>query len=386
MNKKLLKIFWLSVFFAIICISVIFYSFYRRAFVTIPNGYSRLDNIDLVISKMTLKEQVSNLFILHTPGTELSNFKNFIDKYHPGGLIFMSDNIPETAEQLKHLTESINGSIELPLFLAIDEEGGVVERLKYDDFDSAIEFKNSSLENIKTAIIGRTQLLASVGLNLNFGIIADITNDENSFMFNRVFGGDPMIVGQKVSTAISVTNPLTLSTIKHFPGHGESNEDSHRQIPVSQISYDDWLSSVAVPFVSGIDSGADFVMFGHLIFESVDSVPASLSKKWHDILTKDLGFRGITITDDMRMLSDSGESDYANPISNAIKAFVAGNDMLLYVSSSEETVNGYSIESIIEGVVDAVKDGTIEYRQLRNSLRKTLQTKNELKVLANPSS
>jgi len=335
------------------------------------------------LANMTLRQKISNLLILHASGYDATTLQNYLQTYQPGGLIFMGDNIPTTTEELTALTNNLQSNVDLPYLFAIDEEGGVVSRLPTDNYPAAVDLKTQPSNNTEIAFRQRSQLLKQVGMNLNFGIVADVTNNPNSFIYERVFGGDPPMVSERVAAAVDGTNGLTLSTLKHFPGHGETESDSHTSIPLTDISYEMWQTNDKPPFVSGIKAGANVVMFGHLIYSSVDSLPASLSVKWHQILSDKIGFTGISITDDMIMLQQSGDPVYADPITNAISALQAGNTMLLYVLD-HGGVSVFDSNSLIDGVVAAVSNGSFSQTIIDENVRHVLTLRHSLsKILVN---
>ena len=107
--------------------------------------------------------------------------------------------------------------------------------------------------------------------------------------------------------------PEVAQTLKHFPGHGMVFADSHRTIPTADLTYDQWRTSHALPFIAGIDAGVELVMTGHIRVPAVSKDPASVSDDWISILREDLGFEGVIITDDLRMLQSSGEAAFARP-------------------------------------------------------------------------
>jgi len=333
---------------------------------------------DIKLSQMTLRQKVSSLLILHTPGTDVSVLKDYLSKYQPGGLIFMGDNIPGTIDELKSLTQALQNNQSLPYLFAVDEEGGIVKRLPGDDFAAAMGLKNQPISATRDAFKSRSLLLQQSGLNLNFGIVADVTADPNSFIFPRVFGGDPTQTGEKVLAAVTASKGATLSTLKHFPGHGESEADSHHSIPTTDISLSQWQLHDMIPFKMGVDAGADVVMFGHLIYSSIDDAPASLSLKWHDILKNQLNFHGITVTDDMMMLQNSGDNKYADPTENAISALLAGNTMLLYVLGADNSVSGVNIGDLIDGIVRSVKDGDLKLSLINQNARRLIEVRRAL--------
>jgi len=326
------------------------------------------------LASMTLRQKVASLLILHTPGTDVSSIKNFLQDYEPGGLIFMRDNIPNNLDDLTANTNLIQSDPSLPYFIAIDQEGGVVRRIYEDNYPSAFELKSLPVDDTKTAFRNRSQILKDVGINLNFGVVADVTDDPKSFIYQRVFGGDPADVSARVSAAVDGAKGLTLSTLKHFPGHGETEADSHNSIPTTDTSYVQWQVHDEPSFKAGIKSGAQFVMFGHLIYSNVDVLPASLSAKWHQILYDQDGFSGISITDDMDMLQQSGNINYSDPITNAVSAINAGNTMLLYVLGSGSVDPTY----LIDGIVAAVDNGTIDKGIIDDNARQVLLLRHSL--------
>lgn len=336
---------------------------------------------DIKLSQMTLRQKISSLLILHTPGTDVSVLREYLSTYQPGGLIFMGDNIPETTDELNSLTQALQNNKSLPYLFAVDEEGGIVKRLPDDNLAAAIELKNQPVSATQDAFKSRTLLLQQSGLNLNFGIVADITADPNSFIFPRVFGGIPTQTGERVAAAVTASKGATLSTLKHFPGHGESEADSHNSLPTTDISISEWQSRDMIPFKMGVDAGADVVMFGHLIYGSIDDVPASLSGKWHDILKNNLGFKGITVTDDMIMLQNSGVDEYSDPTNNAIRALNAGNTMLLYVLGPDNSVSSISVGDLIDGIVKSVKDGDLKLSLINQNARKVINVRLSLNKL-----
>jgi beta-N-acetylhexosaminidase len=348
-----------------------------REFNTIPH-FKASSIIDLKLENMSLRQKVSSLFILHTPGTNDGDLSSFLDEYSPSGLIFMGDNIPSSLAELKSLTGNIQNQTAFPYLFAVDEEGGVVSRIAEDTYPAASQLKSQPASSTYDAFSQRSVLLNQVGLNLNFGIVADITDESGSFIYNRVFGGSPILAGARVTEAVKGSEGLSLSTLKHFPGHGATPNDSHSSVPTTDKSLTDWQSSDMISFQDGINSGADAVMFGHLRFSSVDSLPASLSPRWHSILRDDMGFNGLIVTDDMIMLQNSGDSQFANPINNAILAINAGNDLLVYVLGADRMVGGVEIDSIIDGVAQAVNDGRISLVDLNSSVRRVLSVRHSL--------
>lgn len=334
--------------------------------------------VDKQLDGMSLRQKVASLLVLHTPGADAATLGTYLQTYQPGGFIFMGDNIPATTDQLAALTAQLQTVPELPYLFAIDEEGGIVKRLAADTYPAAINLKTQPPSATQAAFLQRSTLLKEVGMNLNFGIIADVTSDPDSFIFPRVFGGDPTAVSDRVAAAVTGAKGLTLSTLKHFPGHGETEADSHTSIPVTTVSEERWQQHDKPSFAAGIAAGAEVIMFGHLTYSSVDSVPASLSSKWHETLEKDMGFTGISITDDMIMLQQSGETQYADPAANAVGALKAGNTMLLFVLDHTGGISAINPNLIIDGIVSAVDSGTLSESLIDQNARQVLTLRHSL--------
>lgn len=322
------------------------------------------------LSVMTLEQKITSMFMIHIGGLD-PWFIQAIAAQGVGGIILMGDNIPDPPDQLAGLTPIFSAEAGLPLLIGIDQEGGIVERVWTDEFDSAAQLRYLPPEAAELAFAGRGAMLESLGVTVNFGIVADLTGDPSSFIFERSMGGAPEDAAARVAAAVRGESGHVLSTLKHFPGHGVSPGDSHSSIPATGISMDEWRASHAGPFAAGIDAGAEFVMFGHLRFDAFEALPASLSPTWHEVLRNDLGFEGIIITDDMGMLENSGEPAYADRLSNAIAAIAAGNTMLLYVGAVD-------VAGLTAGIVDAVRAGTLDEALIDDAAHRLLELRREL--------
>ena len=326
---------------------------------------------------MTLRERVASLLILHASGNRVTYLKQFLDTYQPGGLLFMSDNIGQmTAEHLGEMAEQLQSNVDLPYLFAIDEEGGVVKRLNEDNLPAAADLKSLNPKTTKNIFRNRAELLKTAGMNLNFGIVADVTDDSNSFIYSRTFGGNTKNVSQHVASAVNGEKGLVFSTLKHYPGHGETNADSHFLVPTTNVPFEIWQKADEPPFIAGISAGTKFVMFGHLIYSAIDKKPASLSKTWHDLLISRTNFNGISITDDMLMLQQSGVPDYNNTVINAVAALNAGNTMLLYVLG-EDTI---SADDLIKGISKAIETGEIDKRLFNDKVRRVLNLRYSITI------
>ena len=351
-------------------------TFYRVTPVAVPPLWGEQPvefYVHETMAEMSLEQKIRSLLIINQPGMDVASLQGFVDSQQLGGFILMGSNIPSTPEELSGITAALRGNLELPRLIGIDEEGGEVKRLPYDSFAGADVLRNEPIEATAQAFTSRAQLLKSVGINLNFGVVADVSGDTASFIYGRSFGSDGMSAGIRVEAAVTAENPYVLSTLKHFPGHGSAPGDSHVGIPTSPLDYESWKQSEGIPFAMGIVAGNPLVMFGHLSFPAIDPVPSSLSQRWHQILREEMGFDGVIITDDMTMLESSGIPEYSDPASNAVEALRAGNDLLLYVPSLN-----FDVGAIVSAVTNAVTAGTVSAELLDESVARVLTLRREL--------
>lgn len=206
-------------------------------------------------------------------------------------------------------------------------------------------------------------LLQSLGINLNFAPVCDVSTCADDFMYPRTFGKNAADTAQYVKNVVTAMKQChTGSVLKHFPGYG-NNTDTHTDIAYDNRSYDTLTESDFLPFQAGIDAGADIVLVSHNIVACMDSeYPASLSLQVHEILRNDLGFTGVIITDDLFM---DGIRNFTNNTNAAVLAVQAGNDLLCCTDFEEQ----------IPAVLDAVKQGTISEEQIDKSVLRILQLK-----------
>ncbi|MGO4535446.1 glycoside hydrolase family 3 N-terminal domain-containing protein [Leifsonia sp. 2MCAF36] len=326
------------------------------------------------LANQTLRQKVAGLFMLHVPGTDPAALRGFVDRYGLGGVILMGDNIPASPAELAAQTAALKASDPaLPPLIGVDEEGGDVTRLPWDDQPGAPTLRSLDPSATQAAFARRATLLRDAGISVNFGTVADVTTDQDSFIADRVLGTEAQGAAARVAASVTGERGTVLSTLKHFPGHGESEADSHHAVPSTAVTKPDWSTRDAPPFRAGIDAGAEFVMFGHLSYTQVDAAPASLSAAWHRILTDELGFRGVSITDDLRMLQDTGLPQYQDPGENAVQAIAAGNTMVLDVIPTGSDPN-----ALIDAVVTAVQNGRIPMAQIDAAALELLRLRHSL--------
>lgn len=313
-----------------------------------------------LVAAMSTRERAASVVMGHIPTTDAAALGAYMQTTGIGGFILMGANVPGTEGQLRAVTAALTANPALPPLIAIDQEGGDVSRLPWDEFPSSVQLKSLPPEAAAGAFAARGALVERAGIGVNFGIVADYTSDPRSFIYRRSLGTTAPESAERVAAAVGGEGSFAASTLKHFPGHGAAPGDSHRGIPSTEMPYDQWRAGEALPFEAGIGARAPLVMFGHLAYTAVDPAPASLSAEWHRIVRDELGFDGVNITDDLGMLQNSGMPEYQDPVANAVAAITAGNDMVLAVVSS----NAETAPRMVDGIAAAVDAGTLPVERL----------------------
>lgn len=309
-------------------------------------------------ASLTIEQMAGqHLFISLADDSSEQDLRSLLSEVHPGGILLFASNI-KSADQTRTLITSLQTIAreigDPPLFIAVDEEGGVVERIWFDPTTfSAAELGNLNNEqSTKDTVRETARILTSLGFNVNFAPVADIAFSNNSVMLYRSYGSSPESVARQVSWTVEeyLENDIR-PTVKHFPGHGRTSTDSHSGLPLIEISKEEWLDTDAIPFKAAIDAGTTFVMSGHIQFSSVDSAPASSSKIWlTDILREELGFKGIVVSDDIKM--GAYHQDYPT---TALQMLIAGNDMIIAAVDTQalteiaDAIKTQSPENLSEG-------------------------------------
>lgn len=328
---------------------------------------------------MTVEQKAASLLMLHAPGTDPAPMRALIDQ-GIAGVILMGDNIPADQAATAALASALQADPEAATLVGIDQEGGIVSRIGWDPAPAPADLRGQPAAAVRDAFAARAGALAASGANVNFGIVADVTADPGSFIFERVLGTDPAGSAERVAAAVEGERGTVASTLKHFPGHGAAPGDSHTSVPSASLTLEQWRAEPARPFEAGIDAGAELVMTGHLAYPAVDAAPASLSPEWHRILREELGFDGVVVTDDMLMLQHNELPEYADPGENAVRAVAAGSDLLLYVLPADPSEFGISVDGLVASLAGAVASGRIPEERLDDAAERVLELRRELAV------
>ena len=321
--------------------------------------------VDNKLQSMTLKQKIGQLFI-HTvaPYTTQSNKQNISDavkEYGIGGLLFSGGEIGKQIE----LTNYAQSMAEIPLLITFDGEWGLAMRLK-----GTPSFpRNRVLGCIQNDTLlyeyGKevARQLREIGVHVNFAPVADIDNNPKNPVINtRSFGSDRENVARKVvAYSRGLQDGGVLAVCKHFPGHGDTEVDSHKSLPVLPFTRERLDSIELYPFRKAIEAGVGGMMVGHLNVTSLDNKAASVSHAVvTELLKNELHFSGLVFTDALEMKGIS-----SNPYVSA-QALIAGNDMVLAPRN---------LKRELDGVLKAVKEGKITEDEINEKCRKVLTYK-----------
>lgn len=327
-----------------------------------------------LLNNMSLPEKVGQLFIARCPSYEADVLQS---QYQLGGyILFKKDFANLTDDDIKENILSYQNNSNIPMFIGVDEEGGTVNRVSVNPNLRSVPFlspqglyKQGGYELIVSDTIEKSKLLSSLGINLNFAPVCDISTNPNDFIYPRSFGKSADETSVYIDKVVSTMKNYHMgSVLKHFPGYG-NNKDTHTGIAIDNRDYQTFSDNDFLPFVSGIEAGADMILVSHNIVNCMDSeYPASLSTKVHNILRSTLNFNGVIITDDLSM---NAIKQYASDSQSAVLAIEAGNDMLCCTNFKEQ----YS------AVLDAVNTGKITEERINQSVLRILRLKYKLGLL-----
>lgn len=345
---------------------------------------ARTDPVEERLSAMSLREKVGQLFVVRlealntgfgVDSTELTLSAWIgLRQYPVGGIVLFRQNV-EKPDQLQALTADLQAASGTGLLVAVDEEGGNVARLANASGFTLPKYQSaqavgSTGDPANARAMGQTigSYLKEYGINLDFAPVADVnTNPANTVIGKRAFSPDPAVAAQMVAAAVQGFHDAgVLCTLKHFPGHGDTAEDSHYGTAISTKTWAEMQAVEIQPFAAGIAAGADVVMTAHITTPNAtqDGLPASLS---YTMLTErlrgELGFTGVICTDSLSM---QAIRDHDSSAEAAVMALNAGADILLMPASLPEA---------FDGVLQAVQNGTISEERLNESVRRILTLK-----------
>lgn len=308
-----------------------------------------------------LERQAARLLTVGFPGPQLcGSLAELLDR-GVGGVILFARNI-ETPEQVASLTAAIKRRAGRPLFVAVDQEGGAVRRLRrgftwVPPMRALGALDDPALAERVGHLLGSE--LRAVGIDVDYAPVLDVdTNPDNPVIGQRSFSRDPRVVARLgVALARGLQAAGVASCGKHFPGHGDTAQDSHRELPRLRHELGRLESVELVPFRAAIAAGMPSLMTAHVVFEALDSeYPATMSGRvLNGMLRGTLGYRGLVVTDDLEMKAIADHYGYEEA---AIRCLEAGVDVLLCCHTASVA------HRIIDALTQAVESGRVPAERL----------------------
>jgi beta-N-acetylhexosaminidase len=357
------------------------------------------DRVMRTVDRMSLEEKVGQMFMTYAYGTSVDqsdarnrstygvdNFRQLIERYHLGGIIYFawSDNVRDP-QQIAGLSNGIqevatSSGSGVPALISTDQEQGIVVRVT----EPATQFpgnmalgaaREPGLARSAAAITGEE--LRAIGINENFAPVADVNvNPENPVIGVRSFSSDPDLASSLTSAQVrGYQRERVASTAKHFPGHGDTNVDSHTGLPVIDHSREELERIDLPPFESAIDAGVESIMTAHILVPALDDSgrPATLSKPiLTDLLRREMGFDGVIVTDALTM---EGVRKMFGDDRVPVEAIKAGADMLLMPPD---------LDLAYRSVLEAVQSGEIAESRIDRSVYRILRLKERLGLFRKP--
>lgn len=311
-----------------------------------------------LMQTMSIEEKVGQMFLARYPETGVINE---IKEHNPGGyVLFSRDFDNKTPETMLKELENNQSASKINLILGVDEEGGTVVRVSNHKAFRDTKFlspqelwKKGALQAILDDSKEKSELLKSIGLNMNLAPVVDVPQNETSFIYKRSYGRGAEKTAIYTGRLIETMNKSNMiSVMKHFPGYGD-NVDTHTGIAIDNRPYKTFEDVDFLPFEKGIEAGAPCILVSHNIVKCIDEdKPASLSENTIKILREELKFSGIIMTDDLAM--DAVKS-YVENGEAAVQAVLAGNDMIIssdFVKQKNEILTAINKGIISEDVID----------------------------------
>lgn len=343
--------------------------------------------VDALMASLTLEQKVAQMFLVGIYGSQLNEpNRRLLEEWQPGGTVLFVSNVgtPDTVTALINDWQSaVVDAGGVPLFIATDQEGGVIARLK-DGFTTfpAMMLLTATGDVSLAVRTGEAMAreLSAVGVNLNLAPVADLyTNLRNPIIGRRSFGSEPERTGQMLAGLVrGMQAGGVMATAKHFPGHGDTDHDSHTSLPVVSYAREELDRVEFAPFRWTIAAGVEAVMVAHIWYPALDPeerIPASLS---HNVVTgllrQEMAFDGLIMTDAIEMDAIDTQLSYAEA---SIRAIEAGVDIVAFGAHLGPVTQADAMKS----VVNAVRSGRLSEARIDESVRRILDSKSRYGVL-----
>ena len=337
------------------------------------------------INNLTLEQKIGQLFLVSFEGTEITpDIKKHIQQHYLGNFIYFARNLTDY-KSIRQLSDSIQAIARehcgIPAFISTDQEGGMVARA----YSGATHFP-SNMAITAAGMAGQLEFLGemvgkelgTLGINVNHAPVVDINNNpDNPVIGIRSYSDDPKVVSDMaVSYIRGLQKNKVMANVKHFPGHGDTNIDSHLAMPTIDHDLDRLEQTELAPFKAAIAGGVDSVMTAHIIFKAIDGLPATLSRKvLTGLLREKMGFKGLIMTDSMSM--DAISDNYTSE-KGCVMAINAGADLLCMRLSPEMQSRCW------RRVLEAVKSGEISIETIDAAVGRILSYKQKYGLMEAP--
>lgn len=354
------------------------------------------DAVDLALGRLTLEQKVGQLIVAVVWGTDAvavgpthlapnqaigraNTPAEIVSLQGIGGVLYLRRNV-ENGAQVAAFSVGLQTAAApsgIGLLIAVDQEGGRVNRVSEGAtrFQSARELAGDAIAVRSSAAVTAMEMLA-MGVNVVLAPVADVTDSHDGIIGDRSYGGDPNLVAAMVAASIDGlqagdgNNPGAAAAVKHWPGHGATEVDSHRGLPVIAVDEPTWRARERVPFAAAVAAGVDVVLVGHLAFPGIDpsGEPATVSPVLIDgYLRGDLGFQGVIMTDALDMGAVAGY-DRGELV---VRAIAAGADILLAPPD---------VQLAREALINAVTAGRLTIERIDASVERILRLKLHLGI------
>ncbi len=352
---------------------------------------------DYIENKEDLKAKIGQMLVVGFRGTEVSDDSSIVEAVNDlnlGGVILFDYDVPSggeierniiSPEQTKELIKNLKG-VDDSLFIAVDAEGGYVNRLKeeydFQNIPSAEKMGEESIEDTKNYALTLGEQLKDLGFNVDFAPVVDVNvNPENPVIggLERSFSEDPEEVANYAAAFIEgLSEKGVISAIKHFPGHGSSEDDSH--LDMVDVTETWQKEEELLPYKKLVEDGySDIVMTAHVVNRDIDpEYPATLSSSFlEDILRDEIGFEGVVVSDDMHMGAIVDHYGYEEAV---VRAVNAGCDMLI-ISNNGTTYDEEDYYRAVDIIFDAVESGEIDKETIDDSYERIIKLKEEYNII-----
>ena len=372
-----------------------------------PAASSETDPVAEQLKKMTLQEKVEQMIVLsirnwnEAPFTVLDeNVRDYLEEHHFGGFIAFRENITgneQIIDLLEDMQETVTGAGGVPMVTSIDQEGGTVWRMSQgvSGIGNMPLGATGDPENAREMASLTARELRAAGFNTDFAPVLDVnSNPSNPVIGVRSFSDDAAVTADFGRAFLAgLQSERIIGALKHFPGHGDTDVDSHTGLPKLDLTYEDLSARELIPFAACIEAGAEMIMTAHIQYPKIETgtytsildgsevgLPATLS---HTILTgilrEKMGFQGVICTDSMLM--DAVAKHFASKDSAKL-AILAGADFLLMPVLIESPEGLSAMTDYINDIVSLVKDGTIPESRIDESVTRILNMKQKAGILA----